>query len=55
MFVYCNNCRYDSGDKNNISELKEKVKNDGGNLSTGDDIEPSICPNCLGKNTLSVD
>lgn len=39
MFVFCD-CGYDSGDCENIYELKEKIYEDGGDFSN------KICPKC---------
>ena len=32
MYVYCSECQYDSGDKDNAEELAKKVEQDGGKM-----------------------
>ena len=51
MFVYCDKCDYDSGDKETLDELRQKVKDDGGSFGNG----KSVCPKCNAKDTLGVD
>lgn len=51
MFVYCDKCNYDSGDRDTMKELEEKVKEDGGVFNTGNDK----CPKCESLNSLRVD
>lgn len=58
VYAYCTNwgCRYDSGDKNTLEEIKRKVKSDGGTLATrGDENKESKCPRCGQINSLRVD
>ena len=52
MFAYCSEgCGYDSGDKENMDELKQKVEQDGGKLAYGE----SVCPKCNAVDSLSID
>lgn len=54
MFAYCTKCDYDSGDKDDLLELEEKVKEDGGVLCADMDT-PEQCPKCGALGTMCVD
>lgn len=45
MFVSCDKCKYDSGDKDSTEEIAEKVNKDGGKMIRAEFGWDITCPN----------
>jgi hypothetical protein len=53
QFVHCNQCGYDSGDKDSLEDLKKKVTQDGGSWDQTKDGADIHCPN--GHTDITLD
>jgi hypothetical protein len=61
MYVYCTQCKYDSGDEETAEELAEKVNYDGGKMErkTTPEGKPLgwkiVCPRCQNSHNTRID
>lgn len=55
MFIYCSKCKYDSGDRDSMQELADKLELDGGEAYFTKDGWQFECPNCKSDQHIHVD
>jgi hypothetical protein len=55
MFIYCDKCKYDSGDRDTVKELSIKVLEDGGLVVATDAGWHVECPNGHNEDYIHLD